>query len=174
VLNTIIGFIQEFRAERAMAALKKVAVPSVTVRRSGKAEVVDAPQLVPGDIVSLESGNIVPADCRMLETRNLRVQEAILTGEAEPVEKQTAPVEADDLPLGDRRNMVYMGTSVTYGRGEAVVAATGMRTELGRIAEMLQTVKREPTPLQRRSTGSRVIWRWQRCSLYAWCLLSVS
>jgi P-type Ca2+ transporter type 2C len=150
VLNTIIGFIQEFRAERAMAALKKVAVPSVTVRRGGKAEVVDAPQLVPGDILSLESGNIVPADCRMLETRNLRVQEAILTGEAEPVEKQTAPVEADDLPLGDRRNMVYMGTSVTYGRGEAVVVATGMRTELGRIAEMLQTVKREPTPLQRR------------------------
>src|SRR5581483_3868414 len=109
-LNTIIGFVQEFRAEKAMAALKKVAVPSVIVRREGKPHLVEAPQLVPGDILSLESGKIIPADCRMLETKNLHVQEAILTGESEPVEKQVDALEAGDLPLGDRRNMLYMGT----------------------------------------------------------------
>ena len=122
LLNTILGFVQEFRAEKAIAALKKLTVPSVPVRRSGKTEVVSGPELVPGDILSLESGNIVAADCRLLETRNLRVQEAVLTGEPEPVEKQDEPVEGNELPIGDRRNMVYAGTSVTYGRALVVVA----------------------------------------------------
>jgi Ca2+-transporting ATPase len=150
LLNTIIGFVQEFRAEKAIAALKKLAVPPVAVFRSGKLQVVASSELVPGDILILESGNIVPADGRVIEIRNLRVQESVLTGEPEPVEKHLEPLEVGDLPLGDRRNMVYMGTPVTYGRAEVVVTETGMRTELGRIAEMIQTVERQSTPLQQR------------------------
>jgi Ca2+-transporting ATPase len=150
LLNTILGFTQEFRAEKAITSLKRMAVPRVTVRRDGNAQIVAGPKLVPGDILSLESGSVVPADCRLLETRNLRVQEAVLTGEAEPVEKQSGPIRTKDVALADRTNMVYSGTFVTYGRAEAVVVQTGMRTELGRIAEMLQMVHRQPTPLQQR------------------------
>ncbi|NOZ29425.1 MAG: cation-translocating P-type ATPase [Chloroflexi bacterium] len=150
VLNAVLGFTQEYRAEKAMAALKKLSVPTVKVRRDGHVQEISARELVPGDIVLLEAGDLVPADGRLLESINLRVQEAALTGESEPVEKSPGALDYEDLPLGDRRNMVYMGTVVTYGRGVAVVTATGMHTELGRIAEMIQTVKREPTPLQRR------------------------
>jgi Ca2+-transporting ATPase len=149
VLNAILGFTQEYRAEKAMAALKKLAVPSVKVRRNRSVMEISAQELVPGDILLLEAGNAVPADARILQSANLRVQEAALTGESEPVEK-TDRALVGDLPLGDRRNMVYMGTVVTYGRGHAVVTETGMTTELGNIAEMIQTVEREPTPLQRR------------------------
>jgi Ca2+-transporting ATPase len=149
-LNTLLGFIQEYRAERAMAALKRLAVPLVRVRRDGHVRLISAHELVPGDIVLLEAGSLVPADCRILEAVNLRTQEAALTGESEPVEKDPAPLPVAEIPLGDRRNMAYMGTAVTYGRGVAVVVATGMRTELGRIAELLQQVEHEPTPLQRR------------------------
>jgi Ca2+-transporting ATPase len=152
VLNAILGFTQEYRAEKAMAALKKLAVPTVKVRRDGHVREISARELVPGDVVLLEAGALVPADGRLLESANLRVQESALTGESEPVEKnpEALALAAEDLPLGDRRNMVYMGTVVTYGRGLAVVVETGMKTELGRIAEMIQTVEREPTPLQRR------------------------
>jgi Ca2+-transporting ATPase len=150
VLNSILGFTQEYRAEKAMAALKKLAVPTVKVRRDGHVREVSARELVPGDVVLLEAGALVPADGRLLESANLRVQESALTGESEPVEKNPEALATEDLPLGDRRNMVYMGTVVTYGRGLAVVVETGMKTELGRIAEMIQTVEREPTPLQRR------------------------
>ncbi len=150
VLNAILGFSQEYRAEKAMAALKKMAVPTVKVRRDGRVQEISARELVPGDIVLLEAGDMVPADARLLESINLRVQEAALTGESEPVEKTAAPLSGENLTLGDRINMVYMGTVVTYGRGEAVIVATGMQTELGNIAEMIQTVEREPTPLQRR------------------------
>ncbi|MCS7220676.1 MAG: cation-translocating P-type ATPase [Anaerolineae bacterium] len=150
VLNAILGFTQEYRAEKAMAALKKLAVPTVKVRRDGHVREISARELVPGDIVFLEAGGLVPADGRLLESVNLRTQEAALTGESEPVEKDPTPLTSEDLPLGDRRNMVYMGTVITYGRGLAVVTETGMRTELGRIAEMIQKVEREPTPLQRR------------------------
>lgn len=150
VLNAVLGFVQEYRAEQAMAALKKMAVPHVKVRRGGHLQELIASQLVPGDLILLEAGNAVPADCRLVESVNLRVQEAILTGESEPVEKHSHALDKADLPIADRRNMVYMGTIATYGRGSAVVVATGMNTQLGHIAEMIQTVGAEKTPLQRR------------------------
>jgi Ca2+-transporting ATPase len=150
VLNSVLGFSQEFRAEKAMAALKQLAVPTVKVRRDGHVVEISARELVPGDVVLLEAGALVPADGRLLESVNLRVEEAALTGESEPVEKHVRPLDRADLPVGDQRNMVYMGTVVTYGRGLTVITATGMNTELGRIAELIQTAEREPTPLQRR------------------------
>jgi Ca2+-transporting ATPase len=133
-----------------MAMLRRLAVPLVRVRRDGQPAEILSRDLVPGDGVLLEAGNVVPADCRLIECANLRAQEASLTGESEPVDKASAALEDPELPLGDRRNTVFMGTMVTYGRGVAVVTATGMRTELGRIADLIQTVEREPTPLQRR------------------------
>ncbi len=148
LMFALLGFVQEYRAERAMAALKKLAVPNVRVRRVGQVQEIPARALTPGDILLLEAGNLVPADVRFVEAVNLRVQEAALTGESEPVEKHTEALPDPDLPLGDRRNMGYMGTMVTYGRGVAVVVATGMETELGRIATLLQQVEGEPTPLQ--------------------------
>jgi Ca2+-transporting ATPase len=150
VLNALLGFSQEFRAEQAMAALKQLAVPRVKTRRDGRVVDVSARELVPGDIVLLEAGALVPADGRVLESVNMRVDEAALTGESVPVEKEVGVLDQPDLPLGDRRNMVYMGTVVSYGRGLAAITATGMDTELGHIAELIQTVEREPTPLQLR------------------------
>ena len=153
VLNAILGFVQEYRAEQAMAALKKLAVPLVRVRRAGQVSEVPAHDLVPGDIVLLEAGNLVPADGRLIEAANLRIQEAILTGESEAVEKTAAPLAAtgDATPaLGDRVNMAFMGTTVTYGRGQMAVVATGMATQLGHVAELIQGVGTTQTPLQRR------------------------
>jgi Ca2+-transporting ATPase len=150
VLNTVLGFTQEYRAEKAMAALKKMAVPRVRVRRGGSVLEISARELVAGDLVLLEAGNFIPADARLVESVNLRVQEAVLTGESEPVEKMTAALAQSNLPLGDQRNRAFMGTLVTYGRGLALITATGMRTELGRIAEMIQGVEQDQTPLQRR------------------------
>jgi Ca2+-transporting ATPase len=150
ILNGLLGFRQEYKAEQAMAALKKLAVPTVRVRRDGRVVEVNAQTLVPGDIVLLEAGNVVPADCRVVESANIRTQEAALTGESEPVEKRAGYVAAEDIPLADRKNMIYMGTVVTYGRGQAIVAETGMRTELGGIAELMQSASGEQTPLQRR------------------------
>jgi Ca2+-transporting ATPase len=150
ILNAILGFTQEYRAERAMAALRKLAVPTVKVRRGGGIHEVDSTRLVPGDLVLLEAGDRVPADARVVESANLRIEEAALTGESVPVDKHTAALSEDDLPLGDRRNMAYMGTTVVYGRGAAVVVGTGMHTELGTIADLLQAVTEEKTPLQRR------------------------
>jgi P-type Ca2+ transporter type 2C len=150
VLNAILGFSQEYRAEQAMAALKQLAVPTVKVRRDGHVQEISARDLVAGDLVLLEAGARVPADGRLLEAINLRVEEAALTGESEPVEKRAEALTGLDLPIADRKNMVYMGTVVTYGRGLAAITETGMRTELGRIADLIQTVEREATPLQRR------------------------
>lgn len=150
VLNALLGFVQEYRAEQAMAALKKLAVPLVRVRREGHVREISARELVPGDIVLLEAGNLVPADCRLLEAMNLRVQEAVLTGESEPLEKSPDALKRAEVPLAEQSNMLFMGTVMTYGRGVAVVVETGMRTQLGRIAELIQTVEQEPTPLQRR------------------------
>ena len=150
LLNTILGFWQEYKAENAMAALKKMTVPNVRVRRDGAERQISAKELVPGDILLIEAGNIVPADARLIAAANLKIQEAALTGESESVNKDTGALPDGELALADRKNMIYRGTVVTYGRGEAVVTATGMQTELGKIATMLQDVEDEPTPLQRR------------------------
>lgn len=148
VLNAALGFQQEYKAEQSMAALKRLAVPTVKVRRSGAVKEVSASSLVPGDVVLLETGNRVPADGRLTETVNLRVEEAALTGESEPIEKDSSLIFETERPLGDQRNMVFMGTIVTYGRGEAMITTTGMDTELGHIATLIQGVKQEQTPLQ--------------------------
>src|SRR5215212_9697125 len=149
VLNAALGFGQEYRAERAMDALKRLSAPIVKVRRNGHVREVSARELVPGDVVLLEAGNLVPADGRLLEGTNLRVQESALTGESVPVEKGPVALE-EDPPLGERTNMVYSSTIVTKGRGLYVITETGMATELGKIAAMIQTAGREQTPLQRR------------------------
>jgi P-type Ca2+ transporter type 2C len=150
VLNTILGFWQEFKAENAMAALKKMTVPNVRVRRDGAERQISARELVPGDILLIEVGNVVPADARLITAANLKVQEAALTGESESVDKDSGALSDGELALADRKNMIYRGTVVNYGRGEAVVTGTGMQTELGKIATMLQDVEDEQTPLQRR------------------------
>ncbi|MCB0060672.1 MAG: cation-translocating P-type ATPase [Caldilineaceae bacterium] len=163
VLNAALGVSQEYRAERAIAELKKLAVPTVRVRRGGKVEEISARELVPGDIVQLEAGNVAPADARLLEVNGLKVEEAALTGESEPVEKRVGAIEASgdhEVALGDRKNMIYMGTTISYGRGMAVVTATGMETELGNIANLLQDVEQEQTPLQDRldRLGKNLAW----------------
>lgn len=150
LLYAVLGFIQEYRAEQAISALKKLSVPNVRVLRDGALREISARELVPGDIIQLEAGNVLPADVRLLEAVNLRIQEAALTGESEPVEKQTASLSGEGLSLGDRLNMGYMGTIVTQGRGLALVIATGMQTELGKIADLIQQSDAGQTPLQKR------------------------
>ena len=150
LLNAALGFHQEYRAERAIAALKELAIPQVRVRRDGRSLAISATELVPGDIVLLEAGNRVPADGRLMEAVNLRVQEAALTGESAAVEKDASAQVERGTPLGDRVTMAFQGTNVAYGRGTMLVTATGMATELGRIAELIQTIDRSATPLQRR------------------------
>ncbi|MBS3887226.1 MAG: cation-translocating P-type ATPase [Dethiobacter sp.] len=151
VLNAVIGFIQEHKAEKAMAALKKMAAPSATVIRGGETTQIGAAFLVPGDIVLLDAGRVVPADLRLLEAAQLQVEEAALTGESVAVEKNTDAILLEgSLPLGDRKNMTYNGTIVVGGRGIGVVVATGMETEIGKIATMLQDEEEVKTPLQKR------------------------
>jgi len=147
ILNAALGFKQEYNAEKAMAALKKLSAPMVRVKRDEELLDIDARDLVIGDLVLIEAGNLVPADARLIETASLKVQESALTGESETVEKTTDALPGSDLPLGDRRNMLYMGTVVSYGRGQAIVTETGMQTELGHIATLLQTTEDEETPL---------------------------
>lgn len=149
-LFALLGFQQEYRAEKSMAALRKLAVPLVRVCRQGQSMEISANALVPGDIVLLETGNMIPADCRILEAFHLKVLEATLTGESEAVEKVAEKLTEPELPLGDRFNMLYMGTVITYGRATALVVQTGMRTELGKIANLLQSVEPEATPLQKK------------------------
>jgi Ca2+-transporting ATPase len=153
LLNGLLGFLQEERAGRALAALERLSAPLAKVLRDGELRVVPASELVPGDCVELEAGDSVPADARLLGGYGFRVQEAALTGESTPVDKEAASILAEDTPLGDRRNMVYMGTVVAAGKAEVVVLATGMATELGRIAGLLERSEPEPTPLQRRLAG---------------------
>ena len=151
VLNAVIGFIQEYRAEKAMEALKKMAAPSSNVTRNGKNIELPTADLVPGDIVLLEAGNSVPADIRLSENESLKTNEASLTGESNPIDKKTEALDEKDLPLGDRVNMVYKGTQVMHGHGKGIVVATGMKTELGKIAGMLEKAA-SVTPLQKRLT----------------------
>lgn len=149
LLNAVIGFFQEYRAERAMQALKQMAVTQARVLRDGISSWMPATVLVPGDVIILEAGNAVPADVRIIESVNLKIEEAALTGESHAIDKIVHSLEIDDLPVGDRKNMAFKGTFVTYGRGTAIVIATGMQTELGRIAKMLQE-EETLTPLQQR------------------------
>lgn len=153
LLNAILGFSQEERAERALAALQKLSAPLAKVIREGACQAFPARELVPGDRIELEAGDNIPADARLIEAFGFRVQEAALTGESTAVDKVPACVLAATTPLGDRRNMAYLGTIAVAGKASAVVIATGMNTELGRIAGMLQRYKPEPTPLQQRLAG---------------------
>ncbi len=157
ILNALLGFWQEFRAEKALAALKSLSAPRVRVLRDSEVKEIASRELVRGDIVLIGAGNLIPADCRILESANLKVQEAALTGEAEAVGKTTAALDEEDLPLGDRRNMLYMGTVVTYGRATAAVTATGMNSELGNIAALIQETAPEKTILQKKLASLSVI-----------------
>lgn len=146
-LNAIIGFTQEYKSEKALEAMQKYAAPKARVLRNGKEKVVDARELVPGDIVLLESGDRIPADGRLIEAFELKVDEAVLTGESVPIRKTSEKIEAE-IPLTERKNMVFMGTYVIYGRGKFVVTATGMKTEFGKIAGLVREIKEEEPPLK--------------------------
>jgi Ca2+-transporting ATPase len=148
ILNAMLGVVQEGRAEESLAALKKMSAPNAQVLRGGHLTTLPSAELVPGDVVILETGNFVPADVRLVESANLRVEEASLTGESVPVGKDAGELLPAEATLGDRENMAFMSTVLTYGRGTGVVTATGMNTEIGKIAEMLQTYEEEQTPLQ--------------------------
>ena len=150
VLNAILGIVQERRAEEALAALKKLAAPETRVIRDGQYLTISGRDIVPGDIVILEAGFFVPADLRLLETVNLKIDESSITGESMAVQKNAAMQLEQGAALGDRKNSAFMGTTVTYGRGRGVVTSTGMNTQLGLIAAMLQSFELEETPLQRR------------------------
>jgi Ca2+-transporting ATPase len=150
VLNAVIGFVQEYRAERAMAALKAMAAPVATVIRGGAPHLEPAAHLVPGDVVHVEAGAIVPADLRILQSASLRIDEAALTGESAPIDKAHTSIDADEVAIADRHNIAHKGTLVTHGHGLGLVIATGMRTEFGRIARLLEQARSVDTPLQRR------------------------
>jgi Ca2+-transporting ATPase len=150
VLNAILGFVQEYKAERSLAALKKLSTTTARVIRDGVLRSIPARELVPGDLIQVEAGDHVPADARLVYATSLRTQEAALTGESTPVDKQAQALANDLLGIGDRRNMLFLGTDVTGGKGRAMVVATGPRTELGRIASMIEKAGGETTPLQRR------------------------
>ena len=150
ILNAALGIIQEYRADQALSALRELAAPEAHVKRDGHRLTVPSRELVPGDLVFLETGNFVPADLRLLEAMNLRIEEAALTGESVPVQKDAAARLNANIPIGDRKNTAFMGTVVNYGRGMGAVVATGMSTQIGLIAEMLHSVEQEATPLQKR------------------------
>ena len=148
-LNAVVGFVQEYRAEKAMEALKQLATPQCQVLRNGQVTAVSSLDLVPGDLVLLEAGSLVPADLRLVESHTLRIEESSLTGESVPVDKTIQPIKQEELPLGDQTNLAFKGTLVINGRGKGIVTATGMKTEIGKIASMLQE-EESVTPLQKR------------------------
>lgn len=168
ILNAVIGFIQEYRAERAMAALKRMSEAGAHVLRDGQVKTINASELVPGDMVLLEAGNVVPADLRIVEAAQLRVDESALTGESVAVEKQIHPLSVVDAPLGDKTCLAYKGTIVNYGRGRGLVVATGMRSELGKIAALLSEDGETKTPLQRRLVN---FGKWLSLAALAICVL---
>ena len=147
-VNGALGFIQEYRAEQALQALKRLTAPAAQVIRGGRLHEIPARDVVPGDILVIETGNLIPADGRLLSAHNLFVDQALLAGEAAPAPKAAEADVPPEAPLADRSTMVYSSTVVTRGRGRAVVTATGMRTELGRIAQLVQAIGHEETPLQ--------------------------
>ncbi len=149
VINAIIGVFQEAKAEKSLEALERMSAPQCKVLRDGKVQIIASRELVVGDVVEIETGDSVPADLRLTEAVNLKIQEAALTGESVPVEKQTATIAAE-VPLGDQTNMAFASCSVTYGRGRGVVVATSNRTEVGKIASMIQSVEQTQTPMQKR------------------------
>ena len=167
VLNAILGIVQEKRAEQALNALRKLAAPEANVLRNGHRISLPASELVPGDIVFLEAGNYIPADVRLLEAVNLKIDESALTGESVPVQKIADIRLSQDIPLGDRKNTAFMGTIVTYGRGKGVVVNTGMQTQIGLIAEMLQSVEQEQTPLQKRLDELGKVLGWAALAVCA-------
>ena len=150
IINAVLGFVQEFRAERSMESLRSLTAPEARVLREGTEQKIPAAEVVPGDIVLLEAGDRIPADVRWIQAVNIQVEESALTGESHPVPKSITPLLDELTPMADRRNMGYMGTSVVNGRGAGVVVATGMDTEMGVIAGMIQNVADEETPLQKR------------------------
>src|SRR5690606_31502820 len=152
VVNAVLGFFHEYRAERALQALARLAAPEAVVWRDGTPQRVDAAELVPGDIIEVAGGDRVPADARILAGMGLEVDEAALTGESQPVAKEPGPAEGlpEATPLGDRTNMLFQGTHVTRGRGRAVVVGTGRDTAVGRVAGLIRETRAEATPLQRR------------------------
>lgn len=168
VLNAVIGASQEHRAERSIAALRGMTAPKARVLRDGRMVVVPSAQVAPGDILALESGDLVAADARLVESASLAAIEKSLTGESEPAEKDaraTAPPSPIDTPLAERRGMVYAGTAVASGTARAVVVATGMDTQMGRIAALIATAGSDgPTPLQARWPAWDGCWSWRRCS----------
>ena len=149
IVNAFLGIYQEGRAEKALDALKKMSSPNAKVIRNGNLVIVPANTLVPGDVVSLDAGDIIPADLRLVESSNLKIEEASLTGESVPVEKDSNITFEDEVSLGDRKNMAYMSTAITYGRGKGIVVGTGHDTEIGKIATMIQSFEDEVTPLQK-------------------------
>jgi P-type Ca2+ transporter type 2C len=159
-LNGVLGFVQEGRAEQALAALQKLSSPRAKAVRDGRSQNLPADELVPGDRIDLEAGDRVPADVRLISTAGFRAEEAALTGESVPTDKDHRAALDEQAPLGDRVNMAYMGTAVAAGTASAVVVATGMDTEIGRIAGLLQLQQSEPTPLQRRlaELGRTLVW----------------
>src|SRR5574337_353425 len=163
----LLGFVQEYRAERATEALRQLAAPTATVLRDKEEVEIPARALVPGDVVLLRAGDKIPADVRLIEAVNLQIEEAALTGESVPVEKDAAPVTNGNVAFGDRKNMAYAGTAATYGRGRAVVVATGMQTEFGKIARMLQTVDTGRTPLQDNLDKVGRALAWAACVVVA-------
>jgi Ca2+-transporting ATPase len=167
ILNAVLGIVQERRAEQALAALQELAAPDANILRDGHRITLQAQQLVPGDIVFLESGNYVPADLRLIDAVNLRVDEAALTGESVPAKKDARTILQPNIPLGDRKNTAFMGTVVTYGRGRGIVVNTGMRTQIGLIAKMLQAVEQEQTPLQRRLDQLGKVLGWAALAVCA-------
>ncbi|EYE88490.1 ATPase [Fervidicella metallireducens AeB] len=168
LLNAVLGVVQENKAEESLKALKKMAAPLAKVIRDGNVLEIPSRELVPGDIVILEAGKYVPADLRLIETSNLKIEESSLTGESVPVDKKDVIIEDTNIPLGDRVNLAFMSSMVTYGRGKGVVVATGMNTEIGKIADMISKVEEESTPLQKKLEE---VGKWLGIAALAICAL---